>query len=103
MIFNLRHSEIYKAVLFYRLFPAGILKFYKILFFTLGLIPAGVLIINKASLTSVNISIGWSLIVLPFAFSSLFFELFAEHYLKNPKAGGTNGFDKLTTGNLADL
>lgn len=95
MIFDLRKSEIYKAVVFYRLFPAGILKFWRVLLFILALAPIVFLAVNKAYPTQVDISIGWTLIVLPFAFSSLFFEFFAGYYLKYPKIKSTN--------NIADL
>ncbi len=94
MIFDLRKSEIYKAVIFYRLFPAGILKFYRVLLFTMALIPVGAFIVSKATQSPLNISLGWTMIVLPFAFSCLFFELFAEYYLKYPKIRNS--------GNIAD-
>ena len=90
MIFDLRKSEIYKAVLFYRLFPAGILKFYRVLLFTLAAVPLVLWVIHRAITTQVVINLGWSLVVLPFAFSSLFFELFAGYYLKYPKIKSTN-------------
>lgn len=95
LTFDLRKSEIYKAVVFYRLFPAGILKFYRILLFTFGLVPIGTFIINSGYQIQVNISIGWTLVVMPLGFSLLFFEWFAENYLKYPKKSSTN--------NIADL
>ncbi|MDP3792909.1 MAG: ATP-dependent Clp protease ATP-binding subunit [bacterium] len=95
MIFDLKKSKIYKAVLFYRLFPAGILKFYRVLFFVLGLMPVIFTVVNRAYDTDITVSIGWTLVVLPFAFSVWFFELFGNYYLKYPKIRSTN--------NLADL
>lgn len=95
MIFDLKRSQIYKAIIFYRLFPAGTLKFYRVLLFILALAPVVFLAVNKAYPTQVDISIGWTLIVLPFAFSSLFFELFAGYYLKYPKIKSTNNIANL--------
>ena len=77
MIFDLKKSEIYKAVSLYRIFPAGILKFYRILLFILGAIPIGFWVINKAFPTQINMGLGWSIIVLPFALSGFFFAIFA--------------------------
>ena len=95
MIFDLRKAEIYKAVILYKLFPASILKFYRVLLFTLGLVPPVIWIINRAFPTGVNVSLGWSYIALPFAFSALFFEWFGNYYLKYPKIKSTD--------NIADL
>lgn len=82
-------------MLFYRIFPGGILKFYRVLLLVLALVPLGFLIINLVYETQVSISIGWTFVILPFAFSFLFFELFGNHYLKHPKIKSTN--------NIADL
>src|SRR3989344_6107115 len=41
MIFDFEKSAIYKAVLFFHVFPAGGLKFCRILFFVLGSFPIG--------------------------------------------------------------
>lgn len=106
MTFNFKNSGIYKAVVFYRLFPAGILKFYRILLFVLGFVPLILFAINNVYNTQVNINIGWMLIVFPIAFSVLFFELFGNYYLKFPRIRSTNpryagGFGEAS--NLADL
>ena len=61
------------------------MKFWKVLLFILGLVPVSFWIINKAHETQVNIDVGWTLIVMPFAFSALFFEIFGNYYLKYPK------------------
>ncbi len=90
MIFNFKKSEIYKAVIFYRYFPAGILKFYRVLLFVMALIPLGIVIVGKFVEINLVVSIGWTLIVLPIAFSVLFFELFGSYYLKFPKIKSTN-------------
>jgi len=90
MIFNFRKSNIYKAVIFYRIFPSGILKFYRVLLFILGLVPLALFFVNKAYPVQIDPSIGWLYIILPFAFSVLFFELFGNYYLKYPKIGSTN-------------
>lgn len=99
MKFDLPKAQIYKAVTFYHLFPVGILKFYRILLFTLGLVPLGMAAVNMVFPLNVNISIGWSLIVLPFAFSALFFELFGNYYLKYPNTS-TGG---KSSDNIAEL
>jgi len=95
VIFDLKKSEIYKAVRFHRLFPAGILKFWRVLLFTLGLVPLALFIINKGYETGGNISLGWLFIVLPFAFSVVFFELYGKYYLQQPTI--------MSTDNIADL
>jgi len=95
MIFDLRKSEIYRAVAFYRIFPANLLKFYRALLLILGTTPFVLAGINYVFETQVNIGLGWSLVVLPFAFSVMFFELFGNYYLKHPKIKSTN--------NIADL
>src|SRR3989344_7632063 len=95
MTFNLKKPEIYKAVIFYRIFPGGILKFYRILLFTLASVPVIFLAVNYAYETKIHISIGWVYVVLPFAFSVLAFELFGNHYLKYPKIKSSE--------NIADL
>ena len=95
MVFDFKKSEIYKAVLFYRLFPAGILKFYRILLLVLAFVPIAFLVINRAYQAPLNVSIGWTVVVLPFALSALFFELFGSYYLKFPRVKSTN--------NIADL
>ncbi len=106
MIFDLKKSEIYKAVTFYRLFPRGILKFYRILLFVLAVVPVVFLAINYVYETQIHISIGWVYIALPFVFSVLFFELFGDNYLKYPKVKSTDpryagGFGEAS--NIADL
>src|SRR3989344_417265 len=95
MIFNFRKSGIYKAVIFYRIFPAGILKFYRVLLLVLGLLPVVFLAVNKTYSVQVDLSIGWSYILLPIACSVLFFEFFGNYYLKYPKISSTD--------NIADL
>jgi ATP-dependent Clp protease ATP-binding subunit ClpC len=95
MVFDLRQSGIYKAIRFYRIFPVWILKFWRVLLFVLALIPVFIFVINKAYDTQIYVSLGWTLIALPFALSALFFEWFGEYYLKYPKIGATN--------NTADL
>ena len=95
MTFNFKKAEIYKAVIFYHLFPAGVLKFHRILFFILGLTPIVLSVINKVYETGISTSLNWSYIVLPVAASIIFFELFGNYYLKYPKIRSTN--------NLADL
>lgn len=95
MVFNLRQSSIYKAVLFYRLFPVGILKFWRVLLFVLALTPAVLWIIGRAYPIQITINIGWLFIVLPFAFSVLFFELFGDYYLKYPKIRSTSNIAEL--------
>ena len=95
MVFDLRSSRIYRAVLFYRVFPAGILKFWRVLLLILGLIPVLLAVFNLVHQTQLNISVGWTLVVFPFGFSALFFEFFAQYHLKYPKIKSTN--------NVADL
>ena len=95
MIFNFRKAEIYKATIFYRFFPAGLLRFYRVLFFVCGLAPIMLTISDKVFSTQFNFSIGWSLIALPLALSVLFFEIFGGYYLKYPRVKSTN--------NIADL
>lgn len=95
MIFDFKKAEIYKAVLLYRIFPGGILKFYRVLLLVLGLVPVILFFVNQAYNLEVQISLGWTLAVLPFAASVIFFELFAGYYLKFPKIRSTD--------NIADL
>lgn len=83
--FNLKQADMYKAVLFYRIFPAGILKLFRILFFCLGLSPVVVSAVSKIYDLQFAVNIGWSLIFLPIAFSIYFFEIFASYYLKYPE------------------
>lgn len=90
MIFDLKKSEIYKAVVFYRLFPPGILRFYEILFFIMGAVPFLILGVNNFSNVLIVVDIGWAYIFIPIAFSILFFELFGGYYLRYPKVKGTN-------------
>ena len=105
MIFNLKKSDIYKAVMFYRYFPAGLLKFYRILFFVLGFIPlifwmAKVFIVLSLKLgVSFDLIVPdillWSYIFLPIAFSVLFFEIFGKYYLKHPRIKSTDNIAEL--------
>ena len=90
MNFNLRGAQIYKAVIFYKLFPKRLLVFYKILFFVLGLLPFVISILNSAIEYQINMGLGWSFIFLPLAFSVLFFELFGNYYLRYPKIKSTD-------------
>src|SRR3989344_7263325 len=95
MIFNFKKSEIYKAVIFYRIFPAGILKFYRVLLLVCGLTPVVLMVVDNVFETQIGLSIGWTLIVLPLAVSVLFFELFGKYYLKYPKIRSTNNIVEL--------
>ncbi|OGN02678.1 MAG: hypothetical protein A2655_03115 [Candidatus Yanofskybacteria bacterium RIFCSPHIGHO2_01_FULL_43_42] len=95
MIFDFEKSAIYKAVLFFHLFPAGVLKFCRIMFFVLGSIPIGLFLVNMAYPLSLQIHLGWAMIAFPLGLSTLFFELFGSYFLKYPKIK--------STGNIADL
>ncbi len=94
MDFNLKKAAIYKAVLFYRVFPVRVLMFYRILFFVLGLVPIILKLISSVGLP-IEIKIGWSYIFLPIAFSIMFFEFFGNYYLRYPPIGQSE--------NLADF
>jgi len=95
MTFDLKQAGIYRAVLLYRVFPAGVLKFYRIAFFSLGLAPVVMTVASNIYNFQFTIDLGWSFVFLPIALSIFFFELFANHYLKFPKVENT--------GNIADL
>ncbi len=93
--FDLERADIYKAVMFYRIFPAGILKFFRISLFCLGLVPVIVFAVSKIYDLQFAVNIGWSLILLPLALSICFFELFANYYLKYPEIKNADNIAEL--------
>ncbi|OGN05421.1 MAG: hypothetical protein A3B99_01085 [Candidatus Yanofskybacteria bacterium RIFCSPHIGHO2_02_FULL_44_12b] len=105
MDFNPNKSSIYDAVVFYRIFPGGLMKLYRVLLFGIGFVSLGFwgikkffsILANFNFVPSVNPDglLGIALIFLPIGFAVLFFELFGEYHLKNPKAEAGD--------NLADI
>ncbi len=95
MVFDLKKSQIYTAVVFCRMFPLGILKFYRIIFLMSGFILVGLSGIKSLLeyFTAYKVELylrpetmtGLTYILLPFGFSMLFFELFGKYYLRYPK------------------
>ncbi len=92
MYFNLRKSAVYNAVVFYRVFPIGLLKFYKIVLLLPGFIFLGIWTIHGllSKYAQLNIDVyakpdillGLSLILIPLGLSVSFFELFGRNYLR---------------------
>ena len=93
MKFDLATSKIYKAVTLFKIFPHVVIKTWRIL-----LLAAGIIAIISYTITLYfgGFHIGiialssrqWqalSLILLPLGFSVLFFEIFSDIYLKNPR------------------
>lgn len=85
MFFDLKKSKIYKAVVFLKIFPPKILKFWRSLLLFLGLGLLIIYLITKFIGNENEIFLGIAYIFLPAGFSILFFEIYFESYLKHPK------------------
>lgn len=98
MNYNLRTSKIYKAVIFSRLFPLGLLRFFRISILGVGLVSAvayGVTSAYLDNLASEGLLFGVFLTSFSLGLSLLFFEIYNYYYLRYP--------DIVQTDNLADL
>lgn len=94
MFFDLKQAKIYKAVSFYKLFSADLLKVYRVLFIFIGLVPfIFVAVSNVISLSPIGF--GLSFIFFPLALSIIFFELFGAFYLRYPKIEKTENIAEL--------
>ncbi|MDP3954123.1 MAG: ATP-dependent Clp protease ATP-binding subunit [bacterium] len=95
MYFNLKSAQIYRAVYFYRVLPAGLLRLVKTLCFVVG--GAALMAFGFSYLASELDAASWLvarrelfnglvLIFLPAGFSVLFLEIFGESHLKQTKS-----------------
>src|SRR3989344_7693755 len=94
MYFNLRKTAVYDAIIFYRMFPIGLLRFFKVILlypgFTVLFIYGARYILSRFARLEVNLYfsqdflLGVYLILIPIGFSVLFFELFGRNYLRYP-------------------
>ena len=101
MYFNLKSAQIYKAIIFYKLFPARLLKFLRIAFFILAILGLGIYGFNQfqldkdiPTLTVNNTGFGLLLIFLPLGFSILFLEIFGRS-LKEPAVRQNDNYAEL--------
>lgn len=99
MGFNFKKSQIYKAVRFSRLLVLGSLKFWRVLFLTIGFISLGFYAVNYLlvkidpasanevwrKLPNTGTLLGWAYILLPLGFFILFLNIFFSYYLKYPR------------------
>ncbi len=90
MDFDLKNSQIYKAVIFYGLFPNWLLRIYRTSFLIIGSLPLAGLMADKFFAANINLNLGWAYVFLPLGFSVLFFELFGNYYLRYPKIPKNN-------------
>ena len=94
MYFNLRKTAVYDAIIFYRMFPIGLLRFFRVILlypgFTVLFIFGARYVLSRFAQLEVNLYfsqdflLGLSFILIPTGFSVLFFELFGRNYLRYP-------------------
>lgn len=92
-MFDFSKTQIYKAVALSHLFLFGSPRFWRILLLTFGAIALAIFIILSlpacydcpSSYLPYAKYLAWAYLLLPLGFSALFFEIFFNHYLKQPR------------------